>query len=49
MRNYFSHTDFFETMDIVQSITAVDIEEAMQSLDLSNYSIVRLHPTQEVQ
>lgn len=44
MRNYFSHIDFFETMDMAMQITLDDLWKAMDQIDPSQEAVVTILP-----
>lgn len=47
MRNYFSKIDFFEALEIVESIQVEDLYKVLKEIDLNNYCKVIIHPNAE--
>ena len=47
IRNYFDHSDFFASMDVLYSITLEDITDACDMLDIENLGIVTLLPEEK--
>lgn len=44
VRNYFDHSDFFQSMDVLYDITMEDIASACEMIDETNFCIVELLP-----
>ncbi|NBK97021.1 MAG: insulinase family protein [Erysipelotrichia bacterium] len=44
MRNYFANLDFFEAIEVVETIKAEDLIVALKNIDLDNYSKVVIEP-----
>lgn len=44
MRDYFNKIDFFEALDVINTITMADIQSAAELMDLEHQAILHLMP-----
>lgn len=44
VRNYFDHSDFFQSMDVLYDITMEDVAHACEMIDETNFCVVELLP-----